>query len=174
MVKYTIATLQAMIGAKPTGPINNIHEHPSLSTIWNLQRQISNGLSKVVNVKSPLDGHTGYIWSKEVFALFLNKGWKDPGEVGKCYEVPATTEEVVDPAFHSGSIGIAIKGFGTTPPVDILANLQQIYGKTIYQELDAALIRLNDPMNIMQPVEVMLRGIKEVCLLNTMKCNKIR
>ena len=81
-------------------------------------------------------------------------------------------EEVVDPAFHSGSIGIAIKGFGTTPPVDILANLQQIYGKTSYQELDAALIRLKEPMNRMQPVEVMLRGIKEVRLLNTMKCNK--
>ena len=81
-------------------------------------------------------------------------------------------EEVVDPAFHSGIRGVAIKGFGTMPPVEILAIPQQIYVKLSYQELDAALIRLNDPMNRMQPVEVMLRGIKEVRLLNTMKYNK--
>ena len=50
----------------------------------------------------------------------------------------------------------------TTPPVDILANPQYLYGKPIYQDLDAASLRLNDPMNRMQTVEVMLRGIKEV------------
>ena len=69
-------------------------------------------------------------------------------------------EEVVDPAFHSNSRGIAIKGFGTTPPVEILANLQQIYVKISYQELDTVLIHLKDPMNRIKPVEVMLRGIK--------------
>ena len=83
-------------------------------------------------------------------------------------------EEVVDPDFHSVSRGLSTKGFGTTSPVNILENLQYLYGKPIYQELDTALLRLNYPMNIMQTVEVMLRGIKEVCLLNTMKCNKIR
>ena len=92
----------------------------------------------------------------------MNKGWKDPGEVGKCYEVPATTEEVVDPAFHSGSRGLPTKRFGTTPPVDIMANLQRLYGKPSYQELDSALLHLNNQMNRMQPVEVMLRGIEEV------------
>ena len=81
-------------------------------------------------------------------------------------------EEVVDPAFHSGRRGIAIKGFGTTPPVEIMANLQKIYVKLSYQELDTVLIHLKYPMNRMQPVEVMLRGIKEVRLLNTMKYNK--
>ena len=30
-------------------------------------------------------------------------------------------EEVIDPVFHSGSRGLATKGFGTTPPVDIIA-----------------------------------------------------
>ena len=38
-------------------------------------------------------------------------------------------EEVVEPAFHSGSRGLDTKGFGTTAPVDILANLQRLYGK---------------------------------------------
>ena len=61
-------------------------------------------------------------------------------------------EEVVDPTFHSGRRGLSTNGFVTTPPVDILYNLQRLYGKPIYQELDAALLRLNEPMNRMQPV----------------------
>ena len=71
-------------------------------------------------------------------------------------------KEVVDPDFHYVSRGLATKGFGTTPPVDILANPQYLYGKPIYQYLDAASLRLNDLTNRMQTVEVMLRGIKEV------------
>ena len=58
-------------------------------------------------------------------------------------------KEVVDPAFHYGIRGLANKGFGTTPPVDILANLQCIYGKTSYQELNAALICIKKTMNRM-------------------------
>ena len=58
MVKYTIATLQAMVGAKPTGPINKIHKQPNFSTLWHSQRQIFNGIRKVGNVKSSLDVHT--------------------------------------------------------------------------------------------------------------------
>ena len=73
MVKYTIATLQAMVGAKPTGPIEKIHEHPTFSKLWNLQRQIFNRLCKLGNTKIPLDGHAGYILSKEAFALFSSK-----------------------------------------------------------------------------------------------------
>ena len=73
-------------------------------------------------------------------------------------------EEVIDPAFHSGSRGLSTKGFGTTPPVNILANLQHLYGKPSYQELDAALLCLNEPMNIIKPAEVMLRGIEGVQL----------
>ena len=74
-------------------------------------------------------------------------------------------KEVVDPSFHSGSRGLATKGFVKTPPVVILENIQRLYGKPSYQELDTALLRLNDPMNQMQLVEVILRGIEEVRLL---------
>ena len=58
-------------------------------------------------------------------------------------------EEVVDPASHFGSRGLSTKVLGTMPPVDTLSNLQRLYG-----------IHLNEPMNRMQPVEVMIRGIK--------------
>ena len=73
-------------------------------------------------------------------------------------------EKVVEPELHSGSRGLATKGFGTTPPVDILANLQHLYGKPRYQELDAALLRLKEAINIMRPVEVILRLKGEVQL----------
>ena len=136
----------------------------------------------MVNIKSPLDSHAGYILSKEAFTLFSSIEWRDPEEVGEYYEIPATAtteteqrteenklkvkkekreifenlkmvltkifEEVIDPAFHSGSRRLSTKGFGTTPPVNILANLQHLYGKPSYQELDAALLCLNKPMNI--------------------------
>ena len=58
-------------------------------------------------------------------------------------------KEFVNPAFHSGSRGLATKGFGTTPPVDILANLQRLYGKLSYKELGAALLHLKNPINLM-------------------------
>ena len=73
-------------------------------------------------------------------------------------------KEVFDPEFHSGSRGLATKGFVTTPPVNILAYVQFLYGKTSYQELDNALICLKEPMNRMQPVEVIIIGIEEVQL----------
>ena len=62
-----------MVGAKLTGPIDKIHERPTFSTLWQLQRQIINRISKLGNVKFTLDGHAGYILSKEAFALFLSK-----------------------------------------------------------------------------------------------------
>ena len=74
-------------------------------------------------------------------------------------------EEVVKPAFHSGSREIATKGFVTTPLVDILADIQRLYGKPSYQDTDAALLHLNEPMNSTQSVEFMLIGIEEVQLL---------
>ena len=71
-------------------------------------------------------------------------------------------EEVIKPDFHYLIRGQSTKGFGTTAPIDILANLQYIYGNPIYQELDTALLRLNYPMNRIQTVEVVLRGNKEL------------
>ena len=73
-------------------------------------------------------------------------------------------KEVINPAFHSISHGLATQVFGTTPPVNILDNLQRLYGKTSYQELDAALLRLNEQIKWMQPVEVMIIVIEEVQL----------
>ena len=88
MVTYTIESLQALVGAKPVGPINNIHERPTFSSLWHLQQQLVEGLRKVTNTAYPNDGHSGYILSKEAFALYSTREWMEPADVGECFEIP--------------------------------------------------------------------------------------
>ena len=71
-------------------------------------------------------------------------------------------EDVIDPAFHTGSRGLATRGFGNTKPYYILAHMHSLYGKPSLTELEGALLRLNEPMNHSHPTEVMLQGIEEV------------
>ena len=73
-------------------------------------------------------------------------------------------EYVIDPAVQSGSRILSTKGYVTTPLVNILDNIQRLYGKPIYQELDAALLHINKMTNQMQLVKVMLRRIEYVQL----------
>ena len=70
MVTYTIEALQALVGAKPVGPIDPIHERPTFSSLWHLQQQLVEGLQKVTNTAYPNDDHSGYILSQESFALY--------------------------------------------------------------------------------------------------------
>ena len=83
MVTYTIKALQALVGAKPVGPIDPIHEHPTFSSLLHLQQHLVEGLLKLTNTAYPNDGHLGYILSQEVFALYLNKEWMEPADVGE-------------------------------------------------------------------------------------------
>ncbi len=71
-------------------------------------------------------------------------------------------EDAFDVAFHSGGTALAERGFGTATPPEILARFQKNYGKPGYQEIKAALLRLTQPMDRIQPIEVMLRGIEQV------------
>ena len=74
-------------------------------------------------------------------------------------------ERIIDEAYHSGGTGVAglaRRGFGNDEPPDILSRLKRLYGKPSLQELDQALIRLNDPMDRNQPVKVMLRSMEEI------------
>ena len=73
-----------------------------------------------------------------------------------------TFEDVIDPAFHTVSRGLATIGFGNTKPYDVLSHINSLYGKPSLTELEGALLRLNEPMNHSHPIEVMLRGIEEV------------
>ena len=71
-----------------------------------------------------------------------------------------TFEDVIDPAFHTGSRGLSTRGFGNTKPYDVLAHIYSLYGKPSLTKLEGALLRLNKPMNRSHPIEVMLQGIE--------------
>ena len=53
------------------------------------------------------------------------------------------SEDIIDPAFHTGSRGLATRRFGNTKPYDILAHIHSLYGKPSLTELEGALLRLN-------------------------------
>ena len=159
MVTFTIEALQALVGAKPVGPTDPIHECPTFSSLWHLQQQLVEGLRKVTNTAYPNDGHSGYILSKEAFALYSTKEWMEPADVGECFETPPssiteteqrteekrwelqkekrnnfenllmvltkTSEDVIDPAFHTGIRGLATRGFGNTKTYDVLSHIWQ-------------------------------------------------
>ena len=72
-------------------------------------------------------------------------------------------ERIIDPAYHSAGMGRT--GFGTDKASAILQRIQTLYGKPSLGELDASLLRLHDPMESNQPVEVMIWEIKEVQIL---------
>ena len=76
--------------------------------------------------------------------------------------ITKTFEDVIDPAFHTGSQGLATRGFRNTKTYDVLAHMNLLYEKPSLTELEGALLRLNEPMNHNHPIEVMLRGIEEV------------
>ena len=71
-------------------------------------------------------------------------------------------EVTIDVAYHAGNTAMADKGFGKYTPVEVLQHLQQRYGLPSYGEIDQAMARLQEPMDRMQPIEVMLRQIEEV------------
>ena len=66
-----------------------------------------------------------------------------------------TLEDVIDPALHTGSRGLATIGFGNTKPYDVLAHIHSLYGKPSLTDLEGALFRPNKPMNRSHPIEVM-------------------
>ena len=76
--------------------------------------------------------------------------------------LPKTLEDVIDPAFHTGSCGLATRGFVNTKPYEVLSHIHSLYGKPSLIELEGALLCLNEPMNCSHPIEVMLWGIEEV------------
>ena len=191
MVTYTIDAIRQVIG-----PIDKIQGRPNFSSIWRLRQQLIAGTKKLKHTDHPKQGYSGYIMSKEEYALVSILSWKDPTDVGKYFTIPVTAiteteqrtedkiwqvqkskresfvnlitalitilEDSFDVAFHSGGTASAKRGFGTATPPEILSRFQQNYGKPGYQEIKTALLRLNEPMDRMQPIEVMLRSIEEV------------
>ena len=81
-------------------------------------------------------------------------------------------ECIIDPACHSSGMGRT--GFGTYKSLATLQRIQTLYSKPILGYLDASLLRLNDPMDRNQPVEVMIWAIEDVRLFLRVKNVAIR
>ena len=191
MVPYTIDAIRQVIG-----PIDKIQGRPNFSSLWRLCQQLIAGTKKLKHTDHPKHGYSGYLMSKEEYALISRYPWTDQPDVGEYFIIPVTAiteteqrtkdkiwqvqknkcdtfvnlitalttilEDSFDVAFHSGGTALAKRGFGTDTPPKILSRFQQNYGKPGYQEIKTALLRLTEPMDRMQPIEVMLRGIEEV------------
>ena len=68
-------------------------------------------------------------------------------------------DRAINHAHHSGGMtntGMARQGFGNEKPPAILKRLNRLYGTKILQKLDKYLLLLHDPMDLNQPVEVVL------------------
>ena len=61
-------------------------------------------------------------------------------------------KRIINTAYHL--VGMGRTGFGTDKSPSILKQLHTLCGKPSLGELDAALLRLHDPMDRNQPVEV--------------------
>ena len=72
------------------------------------------------------------------------------------------SEEVIDPVYHSGRIGMADEGFGLLIPPIILPHLQQLYGKPSISLINSNWLQLNASIDRNQPIEVMMCHIEEV------------
>ena len=65
-------------------------------------------------------------------------------------------------------------GIGTLTSPQIIARMQQNYGKPVIGEIKKDILRLKNPINQNMPIEVMLRSLEEVqmFLLESSKENR--
>ena len=69
-------------------------------------------------------------------------------------------KRVIDPAYHLENMDR--QGFGKYEPPAILARLQHLYGQPSLGDIDTDILHINNPMDLNQPVDVMLRATEEV------------
>ena len=86
-------------------------------------------------------------------------------------ELKTIFERIINPAYHS--VGMGCTGFGTDEAPAILQRLQTLYGKPSLGELEADLLRLHDPMERNQPVELMIQDMEEVQIFSSSSTPRI-
>ena len=180
MAKYTTEAITAILAT-----IHPIAGQPTFRGLWHLSQAISECLRKITHPHHPTKNFVGYMMLPAAFTLYSRTTWMEPHNVGQkteenkwkakkelreMYENVHTAlsllfERIINEAYHSGgtgAVGLARRGFGNDEPPDIYAWLQRLYGKPTIQELDQALLCLNESMDRNQPVEVMLKSMEEI------------
>ena len=172
MVTYTVEAI-----LKVTGHINAIDGRPAQSSLWQLKNALIECLRQIKHPDHPTEGHAPYLRSVQEQALPLTdteQRVKEKQEISLkdvednffnlCTALKQLLDHVIDDAYHSGATAMGQRRFGNSTPKQIIDRLVALYGKPSIKEIESALVRLNEPMDRMQPVEVMLRGIEEVQL----------
>ena len=94
MVKYSAENIRTVIG-----PIDKIQGRPSFSSLWYLRAQLIAGTKRIKNDDHPTNGHSGYIMSRQEYALLSTKEWTNAPAVGSFFDIPANsftnTEKII-------------------------------------------------------------------------------
>ena len=86
MVKHSAENIRMTIG-----PIGKIQGRPSFSSLWHLRAQLIAGTKRIKNYDHPTNGHSGYIMSRQEYALLSTKEWTNAPDVGSFFEIPANS-----------------------------------------------------------------------------------
>ena len=91
MVKYSLEAINALLNSIPT-----IEGRPNYSSLWNLAQSIYKALRKLDHPDYPTDGWSGYLMTREEFALRSTTTWTAPEAVGKYFVMPPTAITTID------------------------------------------------------------------------------
>ena len=83
MVQYSLEAVNTLLAQ-----IHQINGRPNFSSLWNLAYEIFDALRKLDHPDHPTDGWSGYLMTREEFALRSASTWQDPEDVGKYFTMP--------------------------------------------------------------------------------------
>ena len=70
--------------------IQKIQGRPTFGSLWHLAQAFYDALRKLDHVDHPIDGWSGYLMTKEEFALRSATNWTKLEVVGKFFVIPIT------------------------------------------------------------------------------------
>ena len=85
MVLYSFKAVIAFLNQ-----IQKIQGRPTFGSLWHLAQVFYDALCKLDHVNHPTDGWSGYLMTKEKFALRSATTWTHPEVVGKFFIIPIT------------------------------------------------------------------------------------
>ena len=97
MVQYSLEAVNALLAQ-----IHRINGRPNFSSLWNLAYKIYDALRKLDHPDHPTDGWSGYLMTREEFALRSASTWQDPKDVGKYFTMPNTAITTGDQSAAKG------------------------------------------------------------------------
>ena len=82
MVQYSLEAVNALLN------IGTIDGWPTFHSLWTLAHSIYDALRKLDHPDHPTNGWSGYLMTREEYALRSPNIWQDPEDVGKYFKTP--------------------------------------------------------------------------------------